>query len=336
MSIQLIAVLIAGLVSLSLWCHAAEPQAIVELARLPTRCLCFSPDGGKLAVGGSVDNRAAIQVIDTGNWRTSTSLTLRGNTVMAVAFSMDSSLLFVAVNSSVVAVRLADVKEMARLSRHTDLVFAIAVSSDGRYVATSGQDGRVCLWDAKELTHIKDLDRHADSIFALTFDRRSSQLAAVGRNIFRIWPGLEKGRLEDVPINDSALSVCFSPQGDKVVAATISGNLIVAKCDQPTKDPQVFRLGSYLGDAEFIKSSDVMVVGINRDLALVDLNEGKITKRVDRVESRIGGIDYDATNTMVAVGTWDGTVHVWNANDFVDDDKPDRDTSVPNRSVRPN
>jgi WD40 repeat protein len=79
-----------------------------------------------------------------------------------------------------------------------------------------------------------------------------------------------------------------------------------------------------------------MVVGINRDLALVDLNEGKITKRVDRVESRIGGIDYDATNTMVAVGTWDGTVHVWNANDFVDDDKPDRDTSVPNRSVRPN
>jgi WD40 repeat protein len=195
------------LASLNVCCNAAEPPRVIELQGLPTRCLCFSPDGSKLAVGGTEDNRAVIQVIDTGNWQPSTTLTLRGITVMAVAFSVDSKLLFAAVDSNIIVVSTPDVRELAQLSRHTDLVFALAVSSDGRYVATSGQDGRVCLWDAKELTHIKDLDRHADSIFALTFDRGSTQLAAVGRNISHL-AGLEKGGWK-TSFNDSGLSVCF-------------------------------------------------------------------------------------------------------------------------------
>ena len=318
MGTHVVAVVVVALTWLNICGQAAEPHPAVELNGLPTRCLCFSPDGGNLAVGGSEDKRALIHVIDTGDWKPRARLALRGTTVMAVAFSADSKLLFVAVDSKIIVVRIADVEELSLLSRHTDLVFALAVSSDGRYVATGGLDGRVGLWEAKELTHIKDLDRHADSIFALAFDRESEQLAAVGRSIFRIWPGIEKGRLEDIPFNDSGLSVCFSPQGDVVVAATVSGNLVAAKCAMATKAPRTFRLGPYMGGAAFVNGSDMLAVGVNRDLALFDLKQGKISKQLDHGESRIGTIQCDSLNERVAVGTWDGKVRIWSARQWSD------------------
>jgi WD40 repeat protein len=87
--------------------------------------------------------------------------------------------------------------------------------------------------------------------------------------------------------------------------------LIVAKCAQATKAPQKYRLGSYLGGAAFVNGSDAMAVGLNRDLALFDLNEGKIRRRLHRGESRIGGVEVESVNKRVAVGTWDGKVKIW-------------------------
>lgn len=297
---------------------AADAQPVVELERLPARCMCFSSDGNKLAVGGSDDGRAVVHIIDTDRWQPSVTLALRGITVMAIAFSTDSKLLFAAVETDVVVFDVSDAKELARLSRHTELVFTIAASSDGRYLATSGEDGRVCLWDAKKLTHVNDLDGYADSIFAVAFDGRSAQLASAGRDIFRVWPGLQNGQLEDIPFHDSALDVCFSPKGDLVIAGTVSGNLVVAKCDQLKKPPQIYRLGSYIHGVAFVEGCDLVLVGINRELTLFDLNEGKIKRRLHRFASRIDDIAVDLVNKRVAVGTWDRKIKIWNAIDLVE------------------
>ncbi|KAL1760755.1 WD40-repeat-containing domain protein [Schizophyllum commune] len=67
----------------------------------------------------------------------------------------------------------------ASLPGHTDEVLALALSSDGKYVASAGKDRRVCVWDAETGEWIKSFIGHLghkDSISCLAFRKGSHQL----------------------------------------------------------------------------------------------------------------------------------------------------------------
>ncbi|KAL1743643.1 WD40-repeat-containing domain protein [Schizophyllum fasciatum] len=67
----------------------------------------------------------------------------------------------------------------ASLPGHTDEVLALALSSDGKYVASAGKDKRVCVWDAETGEWIKSFVGHLghkDSISCLAFRKGSHQL----------------------------------------------------------------------------------------------------------------------------------------------------------------
>jgi WD40 repeat protein len=88
--------------------------------------------------------------------------------------------LFAAVGRDVLVFEPSSGKELSRLKHHTDYVYAIAASSDGKYLASGGEDGRVCLWDARTLKQIKELDRHFRSVHDLSLHPQSEQLVAGG------------------------------------------------------------------------------------------------------------------------------------------------------------
>ena len=54
----------------------------------------------------------------------------------------------------------------ADIQGHTDEVYALAVSDDGKYLVSGGKDRRVVVWGAKakELTWVKSFGGHKDSI----------------------------------------------------------------------------------------------------------------------------------------------------------------------------
>ena len=60
------------------------------------------------------------------------------------------------------------------LPGHTDEILALALSSDGKYVASAGKDRRVCVWDAETGEWIKSFIGHLghkDSISVRTLKR---------------------------------------------------------------------------------------------------------------------------------------------------------------------
>ncbi|TRM66987.1 WD40-repeat-containing domain protein [Schizophyllum amplum] len=67
----------------------------------------------------------------------------------------------------------------ASIRGHTDEVLALALSSDGKYLASAGKDRRVCVWDAETGEWIKGFIGHLghkDSISCLAFRKGSHQL----------------------------------------------------------------------------------------------------------------------------------------------------------------
>lgn len=47
---------------------------------------------------------------------------------------------------------------------HTDEVLALAVSGDGRYLASAGKDRRVGVWDVEKAEWVKGFGGHRDTI----------------------------------------------------------------------------------------------------------------------------------------------------------------------------
>ncbi|CAE6415734.1 unnamed protein product, partial [Rhizoctonia solani] len=68
---------------------------------------------------------------------------------------------------------------------HVDEVLALAISFDGRYLASGGRDRRILVWDVKADKFVKAFEGHKDAITALAFQKNSLQLysASLDRTI---------------------------------------------------------------------------------------------------------------------------------------------------------
>lgn len=119
--------------------------------------LAFSPDGVELATG------AWSVIAETGEasgpilfWSMKNGLRIGATQKPTIAFSMayspDGNLLFsgAELNSSVHVWRTSDGALLRELMGHTDRVTAIAMSSDGRRIASGDQQGMIIVWGLPE------------------------------------------------------------------------------------------------------------------------------------------------------------------------------------------
>ncbi|KAF8497522.1 WD40 repeat-like protein [Russula emetica] len=70
-------------------------------------------------------------------------------------------------------------KEKATIAEtpgHYDEVLTLALSDDGRYLASAGKDRRICVWDAQKGEWVKSFGGHRDMISAIAFRKGTQQL----------------------------------------------------------------------------------------------------------------------------------------------------------------
>ncbi|KAF7978547.1 hypothetical protein HWV62_45456 [Athelia sp. TMB] len=67
-------------------------------------------------------------------------------------------------------------KERAEAPGHTDEVLALALSGDGKYLASGGKDRRVGIWDVEDDKWVKGFGGHKDTVSALAFRKGTQQL----------------------------------------------------------------------------------------------------------------------------------------------------------------
>ena len=135
----------------ALWDRAAYDDATVAIRpELPAGAppshsnpaLAWAPDGERLAIGGD-DEVADLRRQLPPRLRLRT-----GETVLALAFGVDGSLLFAGLDGGLVRVFDALTGAALRdLAGHGGSVRAIAVSPDARTMASADDDGAVRIWD---------------------------------------------------------------------------------------------------------------------------------------------------------------------------------------------
>ena len=123
--------------------------------------------------------------------------------------------------------------QVNRLDGHTDEVWYVQYSQDGKLLASGGKDGVIKLWDAVSGQHKFTLKDHRDSIKEIIFSHDDQLLASRSKDrMIRLW-SVKTGELIDHPINnrknieakEPANSISFSPNSPILAIGKADGTV---------------------------------------------------------------------------------------------------------------
>ena len=187
---------------------------------------------------------------------------------------------------------------------HTKSILCVAVSPDGKFVATGGADKRLIIWDAKSLKCLKIFTQHRDSVTALAFRRGSNQLFSASKDrTIKIWSLNELAYVETLfGHQDEVLDVDALTQ-EKCV--TVGGRDRTARLWKVVEESQlVFRGGNASGTFKALQS----LRRAYEDDSGVEMQDGRIYS--EGSIDRLAMIDDD---TFITASD-NGSLSLWNIN----------------------
>ncbi len=247
---------------------SGKTKAVFKGHESAVRCLAFSPDGALLVSGSddftirlwdvksgktqtvlkghagtvgsvafSLDGKEILSGSDDGTARLwdlqteKTVFTVKGHSsaVRSVAFCPDLQRAFSISDDEVYVWNVNNGRERTRFMGHRGTIYAMAVSPDGRLVATGSGDKTARLWNVKTGNEVLRLTGHDSRVSAVAFSRDGKRVATAGADrTIMVW-NVKNGDLEEIlrGHSDTVNAVCFTGSGKRLVSTGDDGSLRV-------------------------------------------------------------------------------------------------------------
>ena len=186
------------------------------------QAVAFSPKAQLIATA----RYGEVELVNPVNQVTVRKLTGFTGKVNAVAFSPDGEVVYAAGGEAgIVGIvrswKTSDGTALRSFEGHTDAAYALAVSPDGKWIATGAYDQKIRLWDAATGKEIALLKGHNGAVNSLSFRADGKVLASASADrTVKLWSIPTGQRLDTLsqPTKEQT-SVVFSADGKTLFAA---------------------------------------------------------------------------------------------------------------------
>jgi WD40 repeat protein len=211
-----------GTVRVWAW-RQAQPMTLAA-GRSPVLALAFSPDGRALAEASADQSGRRWRL---GDERSTLTLPPAPSAILSAAIAANGGRTAWGDYSGTVGVT-ARGRELATATLHTEGVDAVALTADGRRVASGGDDGTVQVWDESSAAPAV-MTGSRGSVLAVAFSPDGRLVASGGRDgTVRVWdPSRRRAIAALHGHRDGVDAVAFSPDGRLVASGGEDGTVRV-------------------------------------------------------------------------------------------------------------
>jgi len=281
--------------------------------------LAFYPDGEELAVGtrdGRV--RTGRNVFDLQDH--SLPGPLPKSEAWCLAFSPDGTTLAAGYDHANSlehqTLQLWDIatRKAKPLTGHVATVMALAVSPDGKTLASASYDHTVRLWDLEAGKCLHELRGHTDAVRALAISPDGRRLASAGSDlVIKMW-NVNDGSLQDnwQGHSDAIRALAFSPDGKLLISAANDRTIKIWNAAEGTSlrtitDESKVQCVACSPDGALLASGNE-----NNQVELWQLATGELWKTLPGHMGKVRSVAFSPDGKTLASGGEDKSVRLWN------------------------
>jgi WD40 repeat protein len=209
----------------------------------------------------------------------------------------------------------ADVRLVIKVG-HSEGVTAVAVSADGRFVATAGHDGTAILWDARTAKQLLAFTGHAGWLTSVALSPDGKRLlTGSDDNTARLWDVDTGKSLHVLKGHEKRVtSVAFSPDGERALTGSYdhTARLWDAKTGKPLSTIKAHT--QFVTAAVFSPDGKRLVTGSQDKTAIVwDTESRKPLATLKGHTNQVLAVAFSPDGKRVLTGSQDSTARVWDA-----------------------
>jgi WD40 repeat protein len=197
-------------------------------------CLALSPDGKKLAAGGSQDRTVRVWDV-AADFKLDQIIENHADWVFGVAFSPDGKHLLTCSRDKTAKVwDLATKESVLTFPDHQNTVYGVAIKPDGKIGVSCGEDNQLRFWNATgDGKQIRNAAGHGKAIIRVAYHPTKPLVATCSADMtVRLWnpDNGQSIRTLSGP-TDWVYALAISPDGNLVAAGAWNGEVRVWKID---------------------------------------------------------------------------------------------------------
>ncbi|CDM93000.1 MAG: sugar-binding protein [Limnospira sp. PMC 1291.21] len=267
----------------------------------------FSPNG-RLIVTASTDT-----TIKLWNYEGILVSTLRGhrNTVNHAVFAPDSQTLISA--SADGSIRFWGLQNLPRVWQSPRDIYNAVFSPNSELIASVSSNNMAIVWETNSLNIRLMFDEHTDTVNNISFSPDSQLIASASNDkTVKIW-NTEGDVLRTINHDFPVWTVSFSPDGQKI--ASVSDDQIIRLWDiNGVLQTTLIGHTDRINDISFNQQAQIMASVGDNTIKIWDIN-GSLIRDLSQ-GSHFSKVAFSPNGTLLAVGTGDGSVKLWETSDW--------------------
>ncbi|MDE0736688.1 MAG: protein kinase, partial [Pirellulaceae bacterium] len=283
----------------------------------------FSPDGTRIVASSyhSADDQN-VKVWDWERGQEVLTLGVAGH-VTDVAFGPQGKWLAATVNQAGnKTIRIWEWKDDDKavfsqvLSGLKRRILCLAFSPDGNFLAASGFDKRVIIWNLEEAISQRVFVGHAKNIYEVLFHPDGDRvLSCSADHSIKIWDRTQRqGSLSLEGKTDGGHGLAFNQDGTRIAMATKRAVIGVWEVATQKKILELSGHLSHILSLQFSPSGKQLVsASADKTVRLWDLRTGKTLFTFAGHDAIIHDVAFSPDGKLIASASADGTARVWNA-----------------------